>query len=159
MFQVIITHDHRPHSRQVSGARCTGGRGSPVMSWILLKVFIGAGQPPQHGEVRDTNLAWVRPVHMTPYCMESGGYSEDWSLCCPILHSVKWKCHFYDFTTFLSPVAHKIFILTIFGATKDKNFVNMPFLFQSSKNMFDEHSMNRFWPTCFIAIILSIDAE
>ena len=30
-------HDHRPHSRQVTGARCTGGRGSPVMSWILLK--------------------------------------------------------------------------------------------------------------------------
>ena len=26
-------------------------------------VFIGAGQPLQHGEVRDTNLAWVRPVH------------------------------------------------------------------------------------------------
>ena len=25
-------------------------------------VFIGAGQPLQHGEVRDTNLAWVRPV-------------------------------------------------------------------------------------------------
>ena len=29
--------DHRPHTRQVTGARCTGGRGSPVMSWILLK--------------------------------------------------------------------------------------------------------------------------
>ena len=28
---------HRPHSRQVTGARCTGGRGSPVMSWQLLK--------------------------------------------------------------------------------------------------------------------------
>ena len=28
---------HRPHSRQVTGARCTGGRGSPVMSWIFLK--------------------------------------------------------------------------------------------------------------------------
>ena len=28
---------HRPHSRQVTGARCTGGRGSPVMSWILPK--------------------------------------------------------------------------------------------------------------------------
>ena len=25
-------------------------------------VFIGAGQPLQHGEVRDTNLAWVRPM-------------------------------------------------------------------------------------------------
>ena len=25
-------------------------------------VFIGAGQPLQHGEVRDTNLAWVKPV-------------------------------------------------------------------------------------------------
>ena len=24
--------NHRPHSRQVTGARCTGGRGSPVMS-------------------------------------------------------------------------------------------------------------------------------
>ena len=24
--------DHWPHSRQVTGARCTGGRGSPVMS-------------------------------------------------------------------------------------------------------------------------------
>ena len=29
--------DHRPHSRQVTGTRCTGGRGSPVMSSILLK--------------------------------------------------------------------------------------------------------------------------
>ena len=28
-------------------------------------VFIGAGQPLQHGEVRDTNLAWVRPVPET----------------------------------------------------------------------------------------------
>ena len=28
---------HRPHSRQVTGARCTGGRSSPVMSWILFK--------------------------------------------------------------------------------------------------------------------------
>ena len=28
---------HRPHSRQVTGARCTGGHGSPVMSWQLLK--------------------------------------------------------------------------------------------------------------------------
>ena len=28
---------HRPHSRQVTGARCTGGRASPVMSWILIK--------------------------------------------------------------------------------------------------------------------------
>ena len=25
-------------------------------------LFIGAGQPLQHGEVRDTNLAWLRPV-------------------------------------------------------------------------------------------------
>ena len=31
------TANHRPHSRQVTGARCTGGRGSSVMSWILLK--------------------------------------------------------------------------------------------------------------------------
>ena len=29
--------DHRPHARQLTGARCTGGRGSPVMIWILLK--------------------------------------------------------------------------------------------------------------------------
>ena len=28
-------------------------------------LFIGAGQPLQHGEVRDTNLAWVRPVIQT----------------------------------------------------------------------------------------------
>ena len=28
---------HRPHSRQVTGARSSGGRSSPVMSWILLK--------------------------------------------------------------------------------------------------------------------------
>ena len=32
---------HRPHSRQVTGARCTGGRGSPVMSWILPKANNG----------------------------------------------------------------------------------------------------------------------
>ena len=30
-------------------------------------LFIGAGQPLQHGEVRDTNLAWVRPVRI-PTC-------------------------------------------------------------------------------------------
>ena len=33
----VHIRDHRPHSRQVTGARCTGGRGSPVMSWILLR--------------------------------------------------------------------------------------------------------------------------
>ena len=32
-----FTPNHRPHSRQVTEARCTGGRGSPVMSWILVK--------------------------------------------------------------------------------------------------------------------------
>ena len=46
---VVLGVHHRPHSRQVTGARCTGGRGSPL----------------QHGEVRDTNLAWVRPVVST----------------------------------------------------------------------------------------------
>ena len=35
--QASNDQNHRPHSRQVTGARCTGGRGSPVMSWILLK--------------------------------------------------------------------------------------------------------------------------
>ena len=57
------------------------GRGSPVMSWILLKpwgVFIGAGQPLQHGEVRDTNLAWVRPVAQT-MCISLGTYCT-WQL-------------------------------------------------------------------------------
>ena len=34
---MVCTYGHRPHSRQVTGARCTGGSGSPVMSWILLK--------------------------------------------------------------------------------------------------------------------------
>ena len=28
-------------------------------------VFIGAGQPLQHGEARDSNLAWVRPVDIS----------------------------------------------------------------------------------------------
>ena len=43
IWRALCTHAldgvqcHRPHSRQVTGARCTGGRGSPVMSWILLK--------------------------------------------------------------------------------------------------------------------------
>ena len=36
-------------------------RCSAVRCWPW-GVFIGAGQPLQHGEVRDTNLAWVRPV-------------------------------------------------------------------------------------------------
>ena len=39
-------------------------RGSPVMSWI----FIGAGQPLQHGEVRDSNLAWVGSVVLILVC-------------------------------------------------------------------------------------------
>ena len=29
---------------------------------LVLSVFIGAGQPLQHGEVKASNLAWVRPV-------------------------------------------------------------------------------------------------
>ena len=37
--------NHRPHSRQVTGARCTGGRGSPVMSWIFLKANNGPLDP------------------------------------------------------------------------------------------------------------------
>ena len=36
---------HRPHSRQVTGARCTGGRGSPVMSLIFLKANNGPLDP------------------------------------------------------------------------------------------------------------------
>ena len=39
-------------------------RCSAVRCWPW-GIFIGAGQPLQHGEVRDTNLAWVRPVHVT----------------------------------------------------------------------------------------------
>ena len=37
VYKINMCNNHRPHSRQVAGARCTGGRGSPVMSWILLK--------------------------------------------------------------------------------------------------------------------------
>ena len=37
MKRLKCHYNHRPHSRQVTGARCTGDRGSPVMSWILLK--------------------------------------------------------------------------------------------------------------------------
>ena len=33
--------------------------------WSARVVGLGAGQPLQHGEVRDTNLAWVRPVTLT----------------------------------------------------------------------------------------------
>ena len=29
---------------------------------LALSVFIGAGQPQQNGEVRNSNLEWVRPV-------------------------------------------------------------------------------------------------
>ena len=40
-------------------------------------VFIGAGQALQHGEVRDTNFAWVRPAdgpygHTTSLALRSG---------------------------------------------------------------------------------------
>ena len=38
-------------------------RCSAVRCWPW--VFIGAGQPLQHGEVKDTNLAWLRPVGQT----------------------------------------------------------------------------------------------
>ena len=44
-------------------------RYSAVRCWPW-GVFIGAGQPLQHGEVRDTNLAWVRPVDES-ICTES----------------------------------------------------------------------------------------
>ena len=43
-------------------------RCSAVRCWPW-GVFIGAGQQLQHGEVRDTNLAWVRPVINTASCM------------------------------------------------------------------------------------------
>ena len=41
--------NHRPHSRQVTGARLNGIAHQQVMRLL------------PHGEVRDTNLAWVRP--------------------------------------------------------------------------------------------------
>ena len=41
----FIYQNHRPHSRQVTGACCTGGRGSPVMSWIFLKANNGPLDP------------------------------------------------------------------------------------------------------------------
>ena len=48
-------------------------RGSPVMSWI----FIGAGQPLQHGEVRDSNLAWVGSVVLILVCHYRNVKSDD----------------------------------------------------------------------------------
>ena len=42
---IVGSSFHRPHSRQVTGARCTGGRGSPVMSWIFLKANNGPLDP------------------------------------------------------------------------------------------------------------------
>ena len=59
------------------------GRGSPVMSWILLKpwgVFIEAGQPLQHGEVRDTNLSeacGTNHVHISWDVL----YMTTWTAC------------------------------------------------------------------------------
>ena len=35
---------------------------------LALSVFIGAGQPLQHSEVRGSYLAWVRPVFISPLC-------------------------------------------------------------------------------------------
>ena len=40
----------------------TPGSSGPLLA---LSVFIGPGQRLQHGEVRDTNLAWVGPVGIT----------------------------------------------------------------------------------------------
>ena len=37
---------------------------------LALSVFIGAGQPLQHGKVIDSNLAWVRPVVMLTATVE-----------------------------------------------------------------------------------------
>ena len=34
---------------------------------LALSAFIGAGRPLQHGEVRDSSLAWVRPVSKTTH--------------------------------------------------------------------------------------------
>ena len=55
-WNLRLTRDHfltkhwSPHTHRCSAVHC--------WPW---GVFIGAGQPLQHGEVRDTNLAWVRP--------------------------------------------------------------------------------------------------
>ena len=46
---------------------------------LALRVFIGASQPLQHGEVRDTNLAWVRPVTLAT--------STAWCRCLTRLHT------------------------------------------------------------------------
>ena len=44
---------------------------------LALSIFIGAGQPLQHGEVRDSYLAWVRPV-VPSVTILSGGQDIEW---------------------------------------------------------------------------------
>ena len=61
-FLIFHCLKHRLHSRQVTGACCTEVAARQSWTEYSLRVFIGHGQPLQHGEVRDTNLAWVGPV-------------------------------------------------------------------------------------------------
>ena len=52
-------------TRSLSNQAMKSAHPSLLSSRCWPWVFIGAGQPLQHGEVRDTNLAWVRPVGPT----------------------------------------------------------------------------------------------
>ena len=61
-------------------------------------VFIGAGQPLQHGEVRDTNLAWVRPV-LLAITILLGFLSSPFSLDCTVESnkiSLRQRCFLVD---------------------------------------------------------------
>ena len=55
---------------------------------LALSVFIGAGQPLQHGEVRDSSLAWMRPVLICVVIsfgvvvLSVSVESDDWELRC-----------------------------------------------------------------------------
>ena len=78
-------------------------------------VFIGAGQPLQHGEVRDTNLAWVRSVVWNAVRCPTWQWwldcllldIQDWTFKRGLQHSVHGKltaCHMTRFFFSQNPI-------------------------------------------------------
>ena len=81
------------NTRSLSNQALKSAHPSLLSSRCWPWVFIGAGQSLQHGEVRDTNLAWVRPVLLATTPLELS--MELFNDVCWIIwhrHKLFWAC-------------------------------------------------------------------
>ena len=83
-------------------------RCSAVRCWPW-GIFIGAGQPLQHGEVRDTNLAWVRPVGVATIGARGPGPKHFFTFL-ELIITVTWQWQSNDMQTLPSRWSTRIFI-------------------------------------------------